>query len=173
MRLFFALWPPREAAAALHDWAAGVRRSSGGRVTRPETIHLTLAFLGDVDESALPSLRSISATGERHRFPVEQARYWPHNRIVWIGPNETPEPLRVLVEDLRETLRQRKFKTEDRPFQAHVTLIRKAQAPGALPQLPDVDWPVREFVLVRSRLAAGGPDYEVLERFALDRLNRT
>jgi 2'-5' RNA ligase len=30
-----------------------------------------------------------------------------------------------------------------------------------------VDWPVWEFVLVRSRLSAGGPDYDVLERFAL------
>jgi len=36
-----------------------------------------------------------------------------------------------------------------------------------LPELPAVSWPVEEFVLVRSRLAAEGPSYEVVGRYPL------
>jgi 2'-5' RNA ligase len=47
-----------------------------------------------------------------------------------------------------------------------VTLIRKARS-AKLPPLPAVEWPVREFLLVRSALSSKGPTYEPLERFAL------
>jgi RNA 2',3'-cyclic 3'-phosphodiesterase len=172
MRLFFALWPPREAAGALHDWALRAREATGGRATRAASIHLTLAFLGEIEERRVAELRSISANGEPHSLPIEQARYWARNRIVWAGPSETPQPLQALAGTLAARLQERNFPVEQRPFAAHVTLVRNAQRPGGLAHLPQVDWPVREFVLVRSRLSDGGPRYEVLERFALDDLNR-
>ncbi len=100
---------------------------------------------------------------------MEQARYWPHNRIVWVGPNETPAPLAALAADLKSLLLGKGFELERRSFEAHVTLIRKARAPRALPALPPVDWPVEEFVLVRSTLSNEGSSYEVLERFSLAR----
>ena len=167
MRLFFALWPPRETAEALHAWALAAQRATGGRVTRAGTIHLTLAFLGEIEERLVPDLSKLSATGERHSLPIEEAGYWPHNRLVWVGPRETPEAVDSLVRGLALELQEREFKTENKTFSAHITLIRKAQRPGELPALPAVRWPVQEFVLVRSRLSATGPDYEVLERYAL------
>lgn len=169
MRLFFALWPPREAAEALHAWVRDVQCSTGGRVTRAETIHLTLAFLGEVDAARVPGLKGLSVKAERHSLPMEQARYWPHNRIVWAGPLETPGATRLLVERLNENLLGKNFKIEKRPFAVHVTLLRKAREPGELPPLPVVSWPVEEFLLVRSRLSAAGPRYEVIERFAVSR----
>jgi 2'-5' RNA ligase len=144
-----------------------VQRASGGRVTRAETIHLTLAFLGDVEEECLSVLRKFRIRGERHPLPIEASRYWLHNRIVWVGPYETPQPLQFLAASLRQALNQSNFKTDSRPFASHVTLIRKARDPGVLPPLPGVEWPVEEFVLVRSRLSAAGSSYEVLERFPL------
>jgi 2'-5' RNA ligase len=173
MRLFFALWPPREAAAALHDWALRARAATGGRATRAASIHLTLAFLGEVEERRVAELRDLAANGEPHALPIERARHWARNRIVWAGPNEMPAPLKALAGTLATQLQERNFPVEQRPFAAHVTLVRNAERSGALPALPQVDWPVREFVLVRSRLSAVGPDYEVLERFALDRFIRT
>ena len=167
MRLFFALWPPRQAAEALYRWAIAAQRATGGRVTRAETIHLTLAFLGEVEERLVPDLSSLSVIGERLSIPIEEARYWPHNRIVWVGPRETPEAVDLLVSGLALELQKREFKTENRKFSAHITLIRKAQKPGELPALPAVRWPVQEFVLARSRFSAAGPRYEVLERFPL------
>ena len=84
------------------------------------------------------------------------------------GPTETPEPLALLAADLRKNLLDSGFELESRAFQAHVTLIRKAQEPRQLPPLPAIDWPVAEFVLVRSVLSRLGSSYEPIERFALD-----
>ena len=167
MRLFFALWPPREAAEALHAWALRASGATGGRATRATAIHLTLAFLGEIEERLVPQLRSLPAQGERHSLPIEQARHWARTRIVSAGPNETPAPLQVLAQRLASQLAERNFTTETRPFAAHATLIRKARRPGELPDLPRVDWPVREYVLVSSRLSAEGPRYDVLERYRL------
>ena len=170
MRLFFALWPPAQAARGLHAWAQQAARETRGRVTRADTIHLTLAFLGEVDEKKLSlALEAGQRTGGRcQSLPVEQARWWKHNRIVWVGPNETPEPLASLEVELKRNLLGKGFELETRPFAAHITLIRKAQEPRRLPPLPELEWPVAEFVLVRSLLSREGSRYEVLERFALD-----
>ncbi len=170
MRLFFALWPPLQAASALHEWALRASLLTGGRVTRRETIHLTLAFLGEVDEQRLPSVirAARNAAGQVHVLAVEQARYWQHNRIVWVGPNEMPAALAELAGDLKRQLERDGFQLEARAFQAHVTLVRKAREPRELPPLPAIEWPVGEFVLVRSALSREGSSYRTIERFALD-----
>lgn len=136
-------------------------------MTRAETVHLTLAFLGDVDGELVPDLKGIAVRGMRHELPIKQAVYRDRNRIVWVGPSEIPEELEFVVSNLQERLRERKFQTEKRAFAAHVTLIRKAREPRVLPPLPAVLWPVEEIVLVRSQLSAGGSRYERLASFAL------
>lgn len=168
MRLFFALWPPREAAAALNAWGLQASRATGGRATRAESIHLTLAFLGEIDARRLAELKHLQAAGEAHALPIEQARHWARNRIVWAGPKEMPEALRELVGALNAELAQREFRTESRRFAAHVTLIRKTRGSGELPALPAVHWPVREFLLVGSQLTAEGPRYEILGSYPLE-----
>ncbi len=105
--------------------------------------------------------------GRRHELPIEQARYWPRNRIVWVGPDELPPALGELASDLKGILEQRGFRTELRDFAAHVTLIRNARAPEALPPLPRLRWPVEEAVLVESRPADAGHAYEIVRRYAL------
>ena len=75
--------------------------------------------------------------------------------------------MQQLARELAKALRHAGFALERRPFAAHVTLIRKARAPSTLPPLPQVDWPVNEFVLVRSILSSEGSRYAVLERFPL------
>jgi len=157
-RLFFALWPPRETAAALHEWARGLE----GRATAAEKIHLTLAFLGGVEAAKLvAAARKVRA--EPFGLPIDSAKYVRDNHMVWVGPREMPEGLRGLVERLHFVLYRAEFILERRAFAAHVTLLRKARKPVAIEPLPKVEWPVREFALVNS--AAGA--YEVVERFAL------
>ena len=156
MRLFFASWPPPAVAQALAGWAREAQRDCGGRATREEAIHLTFAFLGDADARAAIALARGAAAGQTS-LPIEEAGYWPHNRIVWIGPRQAPADLAALARALGEK----------RKFAAHVTLIRKARAPQRLPALPVLEWPVKEFQLVNSSLGPEGPSYEVLERFAL------
>lgn len=165
MRIFFALWPPPETARALARWALETQRQTGGNATHESKIHLTLAFLGEADaQRAITAAKRVRA--KAHALPIEEARYWRDNRIVWAGPRETPPPLLDLFKQLEFQLYKEDFMLERRPFAAHVTLIRKARA-APLPPLPAVDWPVGEFVLVRSSLSAAGSSYDVLERFPL------
>ena len=169
MRLFFALWPPAASVVALAEWAAQAQVRTGGKVTGAASIHLTLAFLGEVAEEriadAIRAARNVRGT--RHRLPIERAKIWRHNRIAWVGPEETPAALDALVQSLHEQLRAQGFGIEARPFAAHVTLVRKAAKTARLPPLPVLDWPVDEFTLVRSKLSSKGSGYEILGRFEL------
>ena len=141
-------------------------RDAGGRATAEETIHLTLAFLGDADPGkAAAAARLVS--GPSFELPIDAAKYWKHNKIVWVGPAKMPSPLQDLVQDLHGRLRADGFALEDRPFAAHVTLVRRAGIPDALPPLPSVTWPAAEFVLVRSSTVGTGSRYAVVERFPL------
>ncbi len=168
MRLFFALWPPAGAARALSQWAQAVQRTSGGRATAEATIHLTLAFLGDADP-ARAAAAAGRVRGRSFELPIDAAKYWKHNRIVWVGPATMPAALRALVKDLHESLKSDGFVLEDRPFAAHLTLVRKAGVPASIPPLPGVSWPVAEFLLVRSTPSAGGSRYDAVEHFPLGR----
>ncbi len=169
MRIFFAIWPPAATARALAQWAREAQQKNGGKTTPEEKIHLTLAFLGEIDpQRAIAAARRVKA--KAHALPIEQARYWRENNIVWVGPRETPAPLKALFESLSGELYREEFILERRPFAAHVTLVRKARAGKSLPALPSLDWPVDEFVLVRSALSSAGSTYEPLERFRLREL---
>ena len=173
MRLFFALWPPRETARLLSDWAQEAQRRCGGRATAEESIHLTLAFLGDADPArALAAAQSMDAAAQTRAFelPIETARHWRHNKIVWAGPQATPPALAALVEALQQALFREQFILERRPFAAHVTLIRKASREASLPELPAIHWPASEFVLVRSAPGNAGSRYETVQSFPLSAL---
>ena len=166
MRLFFALWPPLATAQALHDWATVIQKDAGGRVTATENIHLTLAFLGDADpDKAIAAARRVRAA--RHDLPINSAKYVRRNEMVWVGPATMPPALQALVAQLHASLRAQSFMLEDRPFAAHVTLVRKARQPRAIAPLPAVEWPAEEFILVRSRTSSKGSTYEPVERFPL------
>jgi len=101
--------------------------------------------------------RRARVRGAACSFVLTEARYWAHNRIVWVGPGKVPQELAQLARFLGET----------REFAGHVTLIRQARAPKRLPALQALEWPVTEFLLVNSNLGPAGPSYEVCERFAL------
>lgn len=162
MRLFFAVWPPPETARALEGWASAFE----GRATPADKIHLTLAFLGAAaPEKAIAAARHVQA--EPHRLPIETAKYWKHNRVLWAGPRATPPQLKALVDALHFELYRAEYILERRPFAAHITLVRTPRAPRALPPLPKLEWPVAEFTLVRSTVSSKGSVYEVIERFSL------
>jgi RNA 2',3'-cyclic 3'-phosphodiesterase len=166
VRLFFALWPSAATAGALARWAREAQRQTGGRTTEEGKIHLTLAFLGEAEpDKAIRAARKVRSAA--HSLPMEDARYWRENHIVWAGPRRTPPELQALFDRLSLELFREEFVLERRPFAAHVTLIRKARAAQALPPLPALEWPVSEFLLVRSSLSPKGSFYEPLERFPL------
>ncbi len=170
-RLFFALWPPPPVQTALARWGERMRQDLGGRLTRTASVHLTLAFLGDVPEASLPIARTI---GERQRgstFTLALARTgcWRHNGIAWAAPLDTPAALTRLVQGLESDLRADAFSLESREYRPHITLLRRAACRGRCWQ-PDavLTWMVDRFVLVRSQRTARGADYERIGEWPLE-----
>ena len=144
----------------------------GGRATRPETIHITLAFVGDVPEARLPELVAAAraVAGEPSVVEVDRLAHWGHNHICWAGCSRPPPALDRLVAALRQQLLAAGFAVDraQDAFIPHVTLVRKTHsaAPASVLE-PPLHWPVREFVLVRSELGGEGSTYRELARFPL------
>jgi 2'-5' RNA ligase len=169
-RVFFALWPDDAERAVLANWQAPLRKVSGGKAMRIDTLHCTLVFLGQVAEHRLEALRLAAQEATFQPFTLEwfAAHYWGHNHIVYAAPAETPPELAELVTSLQDTLRVHHFRFEERPYKAHVTLLRHANWTDApLPSMPAVRWQARDFVLVQSLSDARGAHYEVLCRFGV------
>lgn len=168
-RLFFALWLPPEIARTLHRQAGGIVGKSGGRLMREESLHVTLAFLGEVPEARLPALQAIAADLELPRVPVRLDRlgFWKHNHIVWAGCSETAPELSALAGGLQRALLPAGFLDAERAVTPHVTLLRKAAHPGELPVLPAQEWTAGEFVLARSWRTERGSAYEPVARWPL------
>ena len=167
-RLFFALWPDgrtREALGKLQR-ALPVR---GGRPVRQENIHLTLAFIGNVDADTRDCLVDAArqVTGAPVSLPIERVGYFPRPRVVWVGPQRTPESLIELVGHLNRALAPCGYEPERRPFRAHITLFRKvARAPKPF-EFDPIAWQAPAFQLVESIPEPGGVRYAVLEEFPL------
>ena len=169
-RVFFALWPPPEAARQLSAVADSFAQCAGGRATRQATVHLTLAFIGDVALERLPDLERAarSVRAEAFDLTLDQFGLWHHNRIFWAGCSVVPPALVELAGALSAALQAAGFDVADarRNFTPHVTLVRKVKALAApLPPRQILSWPCMKFVLVRSQLSASGASYQTLAEF--------
>ncbi|MDZ4202507.1 MAG: RNA 2',3'-cyclic phosphodiesterase [Gallionella sp.] len=170
LRLFFALWPDEAERAALAAWQEPLRERCGGRVMRPDTLHTTLLFLGDVAAGRLEALQLAAreVTAPPFELEFELARYWGHNHIVFAAPRNVPPQLVQLVRDLERNVARHRFLFDRRPYKPHATLLRHAQWSDApLPAFPVARWRLREFVLLCSRREEQVARYEVLHRFPL------
>jgi RNA 2',3'-cyclic 3'-phosphodiesterase len=169
LRLYYALWPDRAVAERLLEHAAILQAAVGGRITRLESVHLTLAFLGDVAEARVTELLSPPSTIAVERFvlDIDEMGVWRHNGIGWVAPSVTPVALADLYARLSVWLESIGFALEKRAFKAHVTLLRKGTGNVGTASIETIRWPVNEYVLVQSIPGEAGTRYEILGRFPL------
>jgi 2'-5' RNA ligase len=164
-RLFFALWPDEGARAQLAHWSRELHGACGGRPTRPENLHVTLAFLGSVEEARVAEVERAADTVGSRACPLilDQPGYWKHNRIAWAGASVVPAGLEALVSGLRGALAKSQIRFDAKPFVSHVTLLRDAREPKAMPALDPIRWNLEGFALVRSVTLPRGSRYQVLK----------
>lgn len=152
MKLFFALWPDEEVRAQLARWLGELHVACGGRATRPENLHLTLAFLGSVEDARLAEVeRAAGEVAPRAiSLVLDRPGYWKHNRIAWAGASVVPPGLEALVSELRGALAKSQIRFDAKSFVSHVTLLRDAREPGVMPALTPIEWRLAGFALVQS-----------------------
>lgn len=180
-RVFLALWPDAPVRNRLAEEGRRLHKILGGRLTRAETIHLTLVFIGNVARARLADLSAHLAKVAAPAFQVsfDRADCWRHNRIAFLAPTQPPEALPALVATLEATLDALAIPFDRRPYKAHVTLLRKANcettnpAHGRVSRMPEwgdfrpILWSAARFVLVESVPTPDGVRYDVLGSFDL------
>lgn len=170
IRVFFALWPDAAVSEALATGQASLERLCGGRAIRAEMLHMTLVFIGAIDQTRLEALQLAAQEVVAPRFTMrfDTLRYWGHNHIVYATPSQAPRKLQYLVNALQERLAVHRFRFDAREHKPHVTLLRKARCGDEpMPQLAPVRWQVSDFALVQSANERGSLEYRVLARFSL------
>lgn len=162
MRLFLALMPPPALRARLGELADAAHARCGGRRMPDESLHATLAFLGEVearraDELALwvaglsvaPGLWRLNAWG---RFDGPG--------ILWAGGGHIDPDLQRLHDGLWHELETRGLGERPARFVPHVTLLRRARHFDTA-GLPDIrlDWAYNRLELIRSIPGERRPRY--------------
>ena len=159
------------------------------RWMRPESLHITLKFIGEAPADKVDELRktlsSISAPDTTIRFA--EVGYFPtprSARVFWVGVHAGPELAR-LADDIEQALVPLGIAAEKRAFSPHLTLARAGSgAPARRPEdrvhqrfhrlqerlaaLPAPDFgtmTAREFFLYESQLSPKGAQYTKVARF--------
>ena len=163
MRLFFALWPDPQVRAELAHWGRELHEVCGGRPVRPGNLHLTLAFLGNVEEARIAQVEQAASevAPPACSLTLDRPGYWKRNRIAWAGASVVPTGAQEFVAELRSALTRSNVGFDPQDNVPHVTLLRDAHAPRSMPALPVIEWRLEAFVLVRSVALPAGNGYEI------------
>jgi 2'-5' RNA ligase len=166
LRVFYAIWPDAIARRLLADAATRTAQQACGRSTTVDNLHVTLAFVGEVDADRLDALHAIgagaAAAGHAFTLTLDRRGSFRRQGIAWAGPSVVPEALARLVADLGDRLAQAGFRTERGPFAPHVTLARRCTQPVAAAAAAPIFWRVDAVTLTASTLTPHGPDYRPL-----------
>lgn len=189
IRAFIAIELPDRVRLAIQREADRLHAALGDRAlrwVRPEAIHLTLRFLGEVPRSAVDqvakALGPICARCPPLEIEVGGLGRFPGGakpRVVWIGVKEEQGQLVALQSEIERAMVELGFRREDRPFHPHLTLarVRRETPSHKLRELAEqVDREQVESVgnllaghvaLMRSQLVPHGASYHRLQQFVL------
>ena len=184
LRLFVACELPAEVLNALSQVQDDLQRAGAEQLrwVRPEGIHLTLKFLGEIEAALVDGVvASLSAAIQPFAFRVRPDRLGGFGgrrlRVVWVGLDGQTEELSDLAKTVERALEPLGFPPERRPFASHLTLARVRERASAaererlsslvgsyqLPPLPEFS--LSRAALIQSMLGPGGATYRTISRF--------
>lgn len=186
MRLFIAVdlddAVRRSVARVTGELHGQFRRLRGVSIAwvRPENLHLTLSFLGEVDEERGKGAARVMRDAIRVApFDAEltSGGVFPPSgppRVLWFSVGVGQAPLAAVQHEIAGRLASIGFDPEERPFRAHLTVGRVKQITRAAGEtlrqamaaatIPRGRWHVGDATLYRSTLSSAGPTYAPLVR---------
>ncbi len=190
LRTFIAIVLPAEVREALnrYEHQLGAPETRYVKWVNPDGIHLTLKFLGNVEEARLPGLaealsRAVTGisgfslqTGVLGAFPSVR-----NPRVVWLGLDGDLDALQSLFQAVEEALSALGFPREGRPFAPHLTLgrVRETARRGDREELArtladlsvesQFSIMVEEIHVMKSELAPAGARYTSLYSIPLEK----
>ena len=132
--------------------------------------HLTLAFLGTIEARQHEVLVSALETIQLPPIALnlDTTGWWAGPKIVFCAPTQVPDSLRQLVRQVKKAARSAGIQTDQRPYQPHVTLVRKA-GPDLPPPLfaPQLECRFTRFHLFESFSTTSGVTYPIRQSWPL------
>jgi RNA 2',3'-cyclic 3'-phosphodiesterase len=185
MRTFIAIEIPSEIKSALAALQTGLRRA-GADVswTKPENLHMTLKFLGEVDERRIVEVEKAcvlsAAEFQPFTLSLNDTGVFPNAkqpRVLWAGLSGEVENVVEMHRRLDERLALIRFKPEGKKFHPHLTIgrlksnkkIRELLALAYAYQLPALSFAVTEIVLMKSELHPAGSKYTPIVKACLSK----
>lgn len=178
IRCFVAVDLPEEIREKVGRLQSGIA-TEGLRQVRPELVHVTIKFLGDVPEGKVDRVKEALSAVRAAPFTARVAGMgaFPGRsvRVVWLGLEGDFSPLYSKVEAATKSLG---FPPDERGFTPHVTIGRVGRPDagtsrellakiGSQSTVDLGSFMVEEFCLKKSTLTPGGPIYEDLAVFPL------
>ena len=185
IRSFLAFELPPDIKTIVTRVSGEVRKSSlDVRWVRPEFIHLTVVFMGDIESAQVPlmagALGSVCANHGPFRISLKPMGCFPNSRnprVLWLGIDGDLERMSRFRDDLQAALSPFGIKEEERAFRPHLTLgrfkkpgKRQTELEQLLATYRDLTSPacvLDELVLFRSDLKPGGAVYTKMESWPL------
>lgn len=144
--------------------------------TKPGNWHLTLKFLGEVDEDILPEIKAYVQNINFKEFRLKGAKAGffgskGQYRVMWLGLEKDVQPLINLAGNIDRDLNSLGFEREKRLFKGHLTLARVKKFFKDDPwcnfsqSVNQIEWPefrVEQIMLWQSILTQKGPRYEIV-----------
>jgi RNA 2',3'-cyclic 3'-phosphodiesterase len=189
-RVFFALWPGAPFRDALGAVATRLLERVEGRRLGIDDWHVTVCFIGAVNEGVLAALQASAAAVAPEPFTLrfDRIEYWPEARVVAATASQVPTAAVELSSVLRELARSLGLAPDEKPLRPHLTLMRgvnplawqmNRDAPGARLE-PELVFMPYALHLAESRpaahrsgasnalhVAAGAPSYARLASWPL------
>ncbi|OGP92783.1 MAG: 2'-5' RNA ligase [Deltaproteobacteria bacterium RBG_16_54_18] len=179
-RLFFAVELSQEIQAGVRRIQQGLKeRAPGVRWVRPEGIHLTLRFLGEVAPERIEDIWSRVARGvqtiDSFTFGVRGCGGFPiakKPRVIWIGIQDPSGSLKAMQAKVETGVVEFGFPREERGYNPHLTLgrLHPGKGQGMIAQAIEAtraadlgEMEVREVCLFRSQLKPTGAEYTKLK----------
>lgn len=173
MRVFYAVTFQEETKEKLIEYKNLVSNNSvKGRFTNKNNLHLTLEFIGEVDEKELSSLTNILYKLKNPPKELITSHIGSFKRrdkdIIWLGIEENKE-LITLQRNLRNLLINNGFKIEDRKYKPHITIGREIVTKGFIDKniFSPIKIPIASIALMESKRFNGQLVYEPLEEIII------
>ena len=185
IRTFIAVEPSAEVRRALAGLTADLMSAWPAGSVRwipPESLHLTLRFLGKTEDDRVERLTAaldeVTADAPACELTLGSPGAFPdarRPRVLWVGLGGSgTSALRSMQGEMEERVSGLGWDREHRPFRPHLTLGRVRPGRGAAPgdgwtrvPVPELAFRVDQVVLMRSDLHPGGARYSVLHRSPL------